>query len=122
MTFKMPVYSDEHASLFIVACDADRIIIYSNAQEDALRLLPLGFNKDEDRTDKIVYVLQLGNDAEKTKLLTALRDLGVPFGYAPAGWPPSAVFELFREHGLVGGLYQQIFRGVGGFIRVTLDN
>jgi hypothetical protein len=122
MTFKLPAYSDEQASLYIVECDADRILIHCNTSEGGLRLVPLGFQKDESRTGKIVYALCVADDAGKADVLKALRDMGVPFGYAPAGWPPSAVFELLREQGLVRGPYKQIFfRGAGAY-RITLDN
>ncbi len=128
MTFKMPVYSDEQVTTYIAACDAERIIVHCNTSDDAVRIVPLGFRKDEDRTGKIVLALRVADDAAKADVLTTLRDMGVPFGHAPAGWPPSAVFEHFRDRGLVHGPYKQIFwvtnsAADGGLMfRVTLDN
>lgn len=120
--FKMPVYSDEVVALFIRACDADGIIVQSKTLDAAARLVPWGFNKDGSRTDHIIYSLRVDTDADKAKILAALKDMGIPFGYAPAGWPPSAVFEHLRERGLVSGPYKQIFWVGTGSSRITLDN
>jgi hypothetical protein len=64
---------------------------------------------------------RVADDTDKATLM-ALRDMGIPFGCAPAGWPPSAIFELLRDRGLVQGQYKQIFRGHNTIIRITLDN
>ena len=41
-------------------------------------------------------------------VMVGLRDLGICFVGGPAGWPPAAVFEELREHGLVDGQYKEI--------------
>jgi hypothetical protein len=123
MTFKLPVYSDERAPIFIVACDAECVIVYCDTNQDASALARLGFVNAPGHGDQIALTRGVADDIEKANLLTTLRDMGIPFGHAPEGWPPSAVFELFRERKLVQGTYKQIFRaGPGVSIRITLDN
>ena len=46
--------------------------------------------------------------AHLAHVLTALRELGLPFADAPHGWPPAAVFEHLREQGLVSGRIRRI--------------
>jgi hypothetical protein len=101
MSVKLPTYSNERAPLYIVACDADRLEIHCDTIRAARRLLPLGFQQDVDRTGTIVYALSVTTDSGKSVILTALRDLVIPFAQALAGWPPSAVFEHLREQRLV---------------------
>lgn len=48
------------------------------------------------------------SDVHLAHIFMALRGLGLPFGHAPAGWPPSEVFEQLRSKGLVSGTIQRI--------------
>ena len=53
-------------------------------------------------------------DEELARILGALRDEGVAFVNAEAGWPPAGVFEWLRTRGLVSGPYLElIFSGPG---------
>jgi hypothetical protein len=122
MNFVAPMYSDELAPIWIVACDADCIIAYCNTLDDASRLVHLGFQNAPGHGDHIAVLRRVADDVDLAMSLMALRDIGIPFGFAPAGWPPSAVFELLRDRGLVQGHYKQIFRAHNTTIRITLDN
>lgn len=41
-------------------------------------------------------------------LLSTLRDQNIPLAGDHAGWPPAAVFEHFRDLGLVRGSYKEL--------------
>jgi hypothetical protein len=122
MNFVAPVYSDEQAPIWIVACDADCIIAYCDTLDHASRLVQLGFQNAPGHGDHIAVMRRVADDIDKATSLMALRDMGIPFGFSPAGWPPSAIFELLRDGGLVQGQYKQIFRVHNTIIRITLDN
>ncbi len=48
-------------------------------------------------------------------VFAVLRDLGIAFEGAPAGWPPAAIFADLRERGLITGPYRELtFRGGPG--------
>jgi hypothetical protein len=70
-------------------------------------LKQLGAYEEEDRGD-IEWVFRVDSDQALGQLLGKLRDMGILFGGDKAGWPPSAVFELFREKGYVQGEFQEV--------------
>ncbi|MCB0352743.1 MAG: hypothetical protein KDD64_04435 [Bdellovibrionales bacterium] len=49
------------------------------------------------------FILHYEGDAQLAPLLDALRQMGVAFLSVPHGWPPSAIFDLLREKGLLVG-------------------
>ena len=54
------------------------------------------------------------SEPELANILSALRDQGVAFVSAEAGWPPAAVFEQLRTRGLLSGTYEELlFSGPG---------
>lgn len=55
------------------------------------------------------WIFPVSGERAFAKLLSALRDLGLPFVGAGPGWHPGAVFEELRERGLVLGPYKKIY-------------
>jgi hypothetical protein len=49
-----------------------------------------------------------GNESELARILTSLRDQGLPFVQHSHGWEPGDVFADLRERGLVTGNYDAI--------------
>jgi hypothetical protein len=61
--------------------------------------------------------LSFANESELAALLTSLRDHGVAFAGALAGWPPAEVFEHLKTRGVVSGPFIELtFRGPGQWI------
>ena len=49
------------------------------------------------------YELQYSSKQELAHALQLLQRLGLLFADEPAGWPPAAVFQHYRDEGLVVG-------------------
>lgn len=54
------------------------------------------------------------DNSDLSKKLEELRDLDFCFAGAAGGWPPAAVFEYFREKGLVHGKIIEIMWSAPG--------
>lgn len=54
------------------------------------------------------WTIPYATERELGAILMALRDAGVAFVGSPHGWPPAAVFEEFRQRGLIAGVYQEV--------------
>jgi hypothetical protein len=52
--------------------------------------------------------MAFGNESELARILTSLRDEGLPFVQHSHGWEPGDVFADLRERGLVTGTYDAI--------------
>lgn len=61
-------------------------------------LLALGATADGK-----VLSISFGSKESIASVLAELQRLSIPFGDAPSGWPPAAVFAHLREEGLVHG-------------------
>lgn len=61
-----------------------------------------------------LFTFRYGNNEEQAKIMQALRDAGIAFLAISHGWPPAAIFELFRERGAVQGTYTQVTFATGG--------
>ena len=87
----------------------DMIVIFHPSDRIKEKLAYLGgeFTKDE-------WILIARGETEIAALFDILRNHGVLFGGAPHGWPPAAIFELYREKGLLTGHFREIlFYGPG---------
>ena len=47
--------------------------------------------------------LAYSSKQELARTLQCLQQVGLPFVDEPAGWPPAAVFQQYRNEGLVSG-------------------
>jgi hypothetical protein len=87
-------------------------LILENVSEDLIAQIkhpPLSKNDEGN------YEADLGEftQEEEIKLLETLNNLGFAFS-AGRGWPPSDIFEEYRERGLLSGTYKKIeWRGPG---------
>lgn len=73
--------------------------------ESMVRLLQnYGFQYEPTLCD---WCLQTKPDEQMTAY-TFLRDNQICFSNGPAGWPPGALFEYWREQGLLSGKYLSI--------------
>lgn len=88
---------------FVAHSQNDIIVICNPSPYTKEKLAYLGgeFTKDE-------WILMARGETEIAALFDILRTHGVPFGGAAHGWPPAAIFELYREKGLLTGNYREI--------------
>lgn len=75
--------------------------------EMTMTLAALGGSEKQLRKG-FVWVLKYTDDASLGHLLGKLRDMGFLFMDEPGGWPPSAVFDVLREKGLVHGKFRAV--------------
>ena len=55
-----------------------------------------------------VCELAYSSKQELARVLQYLQQLGLPFVDEPGGWPPAAVFQQYRDEGLVSGSIKTI--------------
>jgi len=89
---------------YVSAVLGDRITIARVGDEEAT--LPEGISSPSPTTPVVFASFQ--GESELAALLGKLRDHGVALGGAMEGWPPAAVFDRFRDLGLVAGPYPEL--------------
>lgn len=90
---------------YVSAVLSEHIIICYSKKESKYKLKSMGgvFSIFQRGRCKIKFSCENKNElAEKLELL---RDSGFYFAYSPAGWPPSAIFELLRDEGYISGSF-----------------
>lgn len=68
-------------------------------------LFAIGFSPDSRPQDRVS--LEFENRAHLHGIMTQLRDMGLPFSAGP-GWPPSDLFQHWRDQGMLHGPFKEI--------------
>jgi hypothetical protein len=102
--------------IYVSAINKDRVFIDNPSPRLRQELGHLGgeFSKDpRDNSDTWAIDVSGGEKGIAT-LFDTLRNHDVLFGGDHSGWPPAAIFDLYREKGLLSGPFREIiFYGIG---------
>jgi hypothetical protein len=100
-----------------VSCVTNRIFVSEVADETMSILKAMGAYQEAEYPKPKTWFIDYTDERDEAKKLSQLRDFGIVFGYSAAGWPPGAIFEEFRDKGLISGTYKRIYwRGPDEFI------
>lgn len=90
---------------FVDSADPGPVAVIVENRQIIPQLEAMGFLLDIKAAE---YTLDVATSGEKAEVFGKLRDLGFAFSAGP-GWPPSALFEQFREDGLLSGEFVEIY-------------
>jgi hypothetical protein len=66
-------------------------------------LAALGGKKENTDSDRWEFPTE--DEVGVSVIFAKLRDLNIPFFGSAGGWPPAAIFELYREKGILSGKF-----------------
>ena len=92
-------------SPYVSSVQPGKVIVASADREWRRKLSELG-GKKVPWSRRVIF--QFDGEHKLAELLGQLRNEGVAFAGAPAGWPPAAVFEDLRTKGLVHGPFVEV--------------
>lgn len=128
MNYKIPEFLDEKLVGFVSSADGDFVQVKLNdgkletlLSEKNFEFVETSFNRSIGKNLNL-YRLPVKNDNEKAKIFDFLRKIGIPFASEIHGWPPSAVFELLRENGLLAGDFKETYIGADGNIKIQINS
>jgi sarcosine oxidase gamma subunit len=90
---------------YVSAADGDTVVIHAPREPLAPLLNQLEFKPTTPAGD--VLSRAVADEAEKARVMAALREAGVSFARGRE-WSPAEVFERLRDQGLLTGAFRSI--------------